>query len=102
MSEIFGFLSKCAPHPTFIRVRGRRLRILWALCTGQASLSTLNTDNRLMSRTSLSDEFRLVAKHQGFERSDLLTVTEHAMMAAFAPLPVKHRILDERIRPAYA
>lgn len=63
---------------------------------------TLNTDNRLMSRTSLSDEFRLVTDHQGFERSDLLRVTVNAIMAAFAPLPLKRRILEERIRPAYA
>lgn len=62
---------------------------------------TLNTDNRLMSRTSLSDEFRLVTEHQGFELSDLFRVTVNAIMAAFAPLPLKRRILEERIRPAY-
>ncbi|GBD85641.1 aminodeoxyfutalosine deaminase [bacterium BMS3Abin02] len=62
---------------------------------------TLNTDNRLMSRTSLSSEFRLVVEHHGFERSDLLQVTENAMMAAFAPLPVKRSVLEERIRGAY-
>jgi adenosine deaminase len=63
---------------------------------------TLNTDNRLMSRTSLSDEFRLAVEHQGFTVSDLRAVTENAMMAAFAPLPVKREILHERIVDGYA
>jgi len=62
---------------------------------------TLNTDNRLMSRTTLSDEFRLVAEHQGFGRDDLKQVTVNAMMAAFAPLPVKHEIIENRILPGY-
>lgn len=62
---------------------------------------TLNTDNRLMSRTSLTAEFDLVVTHHGFNAYDLWTVTETAMLAAFCPLPVKERLLSERIRPAY-
>ena len=62
---------------------------------------TLNTDNRLMSRTALSDEFALVAKHHDFTPRDLRQVTEQAMMAAFCPLPTKERLLTERIRPGY-
>ncbi len=63
---------------------------------------TLNTDNRLMSRTTLSDEFRLVVDHQGFTIEDLARVTRQAMMASFAPLPLKREILADRIAPAYA
>lgn len=63
---------------------------------------TLNTDNRLMSRVSLSDEFAFAARHHGFELPDLLSVTENAVWASFAPLSVKKALLTERIRPAYA
>lgn len=62
---------------------------------------TLNTDNRLMSRISMSDEFALVADHHGFSIRDLREVTERAMQAAFCSLPTKERLLTERIRPAY-
>jgi adenosine deaminase len=63
---------------------------------------TLNTDNRLMSRTTLSDEFRLAVEHQNFTEVDLLQVTRQALMAAFAPLPVKRELLEDRIEPGYA
>lgn len=62
---------------------------------------TLNTDNRLMSRTSMSQEFALVAEYHGFTIRDLLEVTERAMRAAFCSLPVKERLLTEKIRPGY-
>ncbi len=62
---------------------------------------TLNTDNRLMSRTSMSEEFAVVVDHHGFTSRDLRTVTERAMMAAFCSLPTKELIVTERIRPAY-
>jgi adenosine deaminase len=62
---------------------------------------TLNTDNRLMSRTSMSKEFSLAVDHHQFTTRDLLQVTEQAMMAAFCPLPVKERLLTEVIHPGY-
>jgi adenosine deaminase len=62
---------------------------------------TLSTDNRLMSRTELSDEFAVVVAHHEFTIRDLQQVTEQAMMAAFCPLPTKERLLTERIRPGY-
>jgi adenosine deaminase len=62
---------------------------------------TLSTDNRLMSGTSLSDEFTLVAEHHEFTVRDLQQVTERAMMSAFCSLPTKERLLTEQIRPGY-
>ncbi|MDH3260806.1 MAG: adenosine deaminase [Acidimicrobiia bacterium] len=62
---------------------------------------TLSTDNRLMSNTSMSDEFALVTENHGFTVRDLQQVTEAAMMAAFCSLPTKERLLTERIRPGY-
>jgi adenosine deaminase len=44
---------------------------------------TLNTDNRLMSATSMTEEFALVAAHQGFTVADLRTATLRAVDGAF-------------------
>ncbi|HSG79990.1 MAG TPA: adenosine deaminase [Acidimicrobiia bacterium] len=44
---------------------------------------TINTDNRLMSRTSMTDEFGLVVGHHAFELGDLRAVTLRAVDAAF-------------------
>ncbi len=63
---------------------------------------TLNTDNRLMSRTTLSNEFRLVVDHQGFTTEDLRRVTENALKASFAPLHLKRELHQDRIVPGYA
>ena len=62
---------------------------------------TLNTDNRLMSRTSMSAEFELVRRHQGFDVDDLLAVTRTALDAAFCPVDVKRRLWEDVILPAY-
>jgi hypothetical protein len=44
---------------------------------------TFNTDNRLMSRVSLTDEFAFAVDHHGFTLQDLRKVTEAAANAAF-------------------
>lgn len=44
---------------------------------------TLNTDNRLMSATSMGQEFALVAEHCGMDVDDLQTATRTAVRAAF-------------------
>jgi adenosine deaminase len=62
---------------------------------------TLSTDNRLMSRTSMSREFALAAEYLGFATRDLLQVTEQAMMAAFCSLPTKERILTDHVHPGF-
>lgn len=53
---------------------------------------TLNTDNRLMSRTSMTNEFQLVVEHQGFGIDDLRAVTERAVDAAFCDEPTRSEI----------
>ena len=62
---------------------------------------TINTDNRLMSQTDMVREFELLTEHQGFTRADLLTVTEHAVAAAFCDEETKKRLLSDRIWPGY-
>lgn len=62
---------------------------------------TLNTDNRLMSHTTMTDEFRVAVDTFGCTLRDLERVTVNAMNAAFFPYAERHRIIDERIEPVY-
>jgi adenosine deaminase len=62
---------------------------------------TINTDNRLMSRTSMTDEFELVRAHHGFTVDDLATVTRTALDAAFCSYAERRRLWEDRIAPAY-
>ena len=63
---------------------------------------TVNTDNRLMSATSLSQEFAqlVVAFGIGWDRIARLTI--NAMKSAFIPFDERVGLLDAVIRPAYA
>ncbi len=56
---------------------------------------TLNTDNRLMSHVTLTDEFALVIEHQAFTLDDLGVVTRAAARAAFVDEGLKRRLLEE-------
>ncbi len=62
---------------------------------------TVNTDNRLMSRTSMSAELELVREHHGFGVDDLLAVTHTALRAAFCPWETKRRLWSEEVLPRY-
>lgn len=61
---------------------------------------TLNTDNRLMSRVTLTDEFQLALAHQGMTVADLRTMTLAAADAAFIEA-ADRRELKERIEAGY-
>lgn len=61
---------------------------------------TLNTDNRLMSATSMTDEFELAVEHHGFEMADLRSVTERAIRAGFCPYQERWPLL-EKVAKAY-
>ena len=56
---------------------------------------TVNTDNRLMSRISMSDEFELIATHHGFALEDFHAVTATALRSGFADWPTRRDLLDE-------
>jgi adenosine deaminase len=62
---------------------------------------TLNTDNRLMSGTSMTDEFRFVVDHQGFALEDLARVTLSGVDAAFCSEDLRSE-LRERVVRGYA
>lgn len=69
---------------------------------GEGYRVTLNTDNRLMSDTSMTREFQLAVETFGCTLEDLERVTVCAMKASFHPYGDRVRLLEERIRPGYA
>lgn len=62
---------------------------------------TVNTDNRLMSRTSMSAEFDLLRRFHGFTNADAALVTRRALRAAFCSWSLKRTLWEERIRTVY-
>jgi adenosine deaminase len=62
---------------------------------------TLSTDNRLMSATSMSDEFEFATVHHGFDTTDLARITWHSLDAAFCSWETKASLWEESIAPAY-
>ena len=63
---------------------------------------TLNTDNRLMSDTTLSAEMALLRDHAGWTLEDLRWVTINAMKSAFLPFDERLAVIDGIIKPGYA
>ncbi|MFC8300858.1 adenosine deaminase [Micromonospora orduensis] len=64
--------------------------------------ATVNTDNRLMSGTSMSREMSLLVETFGYGWRELQWFTINAMKSAFIPFDERLRIIDEVIKPAYA
>lgn len=62
---------------------------------------TISPDNRLMSGTSLSDEFELLVEAFDYDLEDLLDLTLNAAEAAFVPLEMRE-LLVEYINDYYA
>ncbi|MFE9688909.1 adenosine deaminase [Micromonospora sp. NPDC005806] len=63
---------------------------------------TVNTDNRLMSGTSMSREMALLVEAFGYGWKELQWFTINAMKSAFIPFDERLKIIDEVIKPAYA
>ncbi|MEE6178447.1 adenosine deaminase [Mycobacterium sp. 050134] len=63
---------------------------------------TVNTDNRLMSDTSMSLEMSRLVDAFGYGWSDLERFTINAMKSAFIPFDERLAIIDEVIKPRYA
>lgn len=62
---------------------------------------TLNTDNRLMSNTSMSREAQLLVERAGWTHQDLRRVTVNAMKSAFLPFDERLEIIEGVLKPAY-
>jgi adenosine deaminase len=63
---------------------------------------TVNTDNRLMSGTSMSREMALLAEAFGWGWAEMQWLTINAMKSAFIPYDERLTIINEVIKPAYA
>lgn len=62
---------------------------------------TLNTDNRLMSGTSMTREMQLLLDEAGWTPQDLRRVSIDAMKSAFLPYHRRRDIIDRVILPGY-
>ncbi len=63
---------------------------------------TVNTDNRLMSGTSMTHELVALVDAFGYGLADLQWFTINAMKSAFLPFDERLRIIDQVIKPGYA
>jgi adenosine deaminase len=63
---------------------------------------TVNTDNRLMSRTSMTHEMTELVQAFGWNFADLQRVTVNAMKSAFIPFEERLAIIETVIKPAYS
>lgn len=84
-----GVCASIADHPIGM-LRRLRFRV------------TVNTDNRLMSDTSMSKEMQQLHEAFGWGLGDFEWLTINAMKSAFAPFPERLRIINGLIKPRYA
>ena len=63
---------------------------------------TINTDNRLMSGTSMSREMTLLSEAFGYGLPELQWFTVNAMKSAFIPFDERLALIDDVIKPGYA
>jgi adenosine deaminase len=84
-----GVCASVADHPIGM-LRRLRFRV------------TVNTDNRLMSKTSMTHEFVELADAFGWGLDDFEWLTVNAMKSAFASFPERLRLINGIIKPRYA
>ncbi|KUI36598.1 adenosine deaminase [Mycobacterium sp. IS-1496] len=63
---------------------------------------TVNTDNRLMSDTTMSQEMLRLVEAFGYGWSDLARFTINAMKSSFIPFDERLALIDDVIKPRYA
>ncbi|MFD6951782.1 adenosine deaminase [Nocardiopsis sp. TSRI0078] len=63
---------------------------------------TVNTDNRLQSGTSLSEEFARLCEAFGYGWDDLQWFTVNAMKSAFLPFDERLALINGTIKPGFA
>lgn len=62
---------------------------------------TVNTDNRLMSATSMSREMALLVEQAGWTLGDLRWVTINALKSAFIPFDERLALIEDVVKPGY-
>ncbi|MFD9002552.1 adenosine deaminase [Streptomyces sp. NPDC059582] len=63
---------------------------------------TLNTDNRLVSGTTMTREMSLLVAEAGWSLEDLRTVTVNAVKSAFIPFDERKALIEDVVLPGYA
>jgi adenosine deaminase len=63
---------------------------------------TVNTDNRLMSGTSMGQEFAALAEAFDYDLNDFAWFTVNAMKSAFLPFDQRLALINDVIKPGYA
>src|SRR3989442_6685437 len=63
---------------------------------------TVNTDNRLMSHVTLSDEFQRLSRVAGLTLADVERLSVNAMKSAFVGYDERVAIIYAHIKPGYA
>ncbi len=63
---------------------------------------TINTDNRLMSGTSMTREFVQLQEAFGYDLDDFRWFTVNAMKSAFIPFDERLALIEDVIKPGYA
>jgi adenosine deaminase len=84
-----GAVDSIAEHPIGLLTR-LRFRV------------TVNTDNRLMSRTSMTDEMCALVDAFGYTLEDLRWFTINATKSAFLPFDERLALIDDVVKPGYA
>ncbi len=84
-----GVVGSIAEHPIGM-LRRLRFRV------------TVNTDNRLMSDTSMTTEMAQLNEAFGWGLDDFEWLTINAIKSAFAPFPERLRIINGLVKPRYA
>jgi len=62
---------------------------------------TLNTDNRLVSGTTMTREMSLLVEEAGWGVEDLRTVTVNAVKIAFIPFDERKALIEDVVLPGY-
>ncbi|WP_432055617.1 adenosine deaminase [Streptomyces sp. bgisy022] len=62
---------------------------------------TLNTDNRLVSGTTMTREMSLLVEEAGWRAEDLRTVTVNALKSAFLPFDERNALIRDVVLPGY-
>jgi adenosine deaminase len=83
-----GAVSSIAEHP-FRHLHAKRFRV------------TLNTDNRLMSDTTLSEEFELAAREFDLDLAGLEKLVINGMKSAFIDYDARCRVIYDVIKPGF-
>ncbi|HZJ17539.1 MAG TPA: adenosine deaminase [Chthoniobacteraceae bacterium] len=63
---------------------------------------TINTDDRLMSDTTMTREFQIAVEEFGLKFADLEKITINSIKSAFIPFDDRIRLIYDVIKPGYA